>query len=162
MTRAENYVTLEFLSRSSNEGFARVAAAGFAAQLDPTLDELGDIKTAVSEAVTNAIVHAYPDSIGQVVVKVRICPDQVLEVTVRDLKILKGGMLEITIRDWGRGIENVEQARRPMYTTGGSERSGMGFTIMESFTDRLVVRSVPGKGTTVQMRKRIAPRLAVR
>ena len=115
MTRAENYVTLEFLSRSSNEGFARVAAAGFAAQLDPTLDE-----------------------------------------------ILKGGMLEITIRDWGRGIENVEQARRPMYTTGGSERSGMGFTIMESFTDRLVVRSVPGKGTTVQMRKRIAPRLAVR
>ena len=140
MTRAENYVTLEFLSRSSNEGFARVAAAGFAAQLDPTLDELGDIKTAVS-------VHAYPDQLGKVVMK---------------LKILKGGMLEITIRDWGRGIENVEQARRPMYTTGGSERSGMGFTIMESFTDRLVVRSVPGKGTTVQMRKRIAPRLAVR
>lgn len=126
MTRAENYVTLEFLSRSSNEGFARVAAAGFAAQLDPTLDELGDIKTAVSEAVTNAIVHAYPDQLGKVVMK---------------LKILKGGMLEITIRDWGRGIENVEQARRPMYTTGGSERSGMGFTIMESFTDRLVVRS---------------------
>ena len=123
MTRAENYVTLEFLSRSSNEGFARVAAAGFAAQLDPTLDELGDIKTAVSEAVTNAIVHAYPDQLGKVVMK---------------LKILKGGMLEITIRDWGRGIENVEQARRPMYTTGGSERSGMGFTIMESFTDRLV------------------------
>lgn len=147
MTRAENYVTLEFMSRSSNEGFARVAAAGFAAQLDPTLDELGDIKTAVSEAVTNAIVHAYPDQLGKVVMK---------------LKILKGGMLEITIRDWGRGIENVEQARRPMYTTGGSERSGMGFTIMESFTDRLVVRSVPGKGTTVQMRKRIAPRLAVR
>ena len=116
------------LSRSSNEGFARVAAAGFAAQLDPTLDELGDIKTAVSEAVTNAIVHAYPDQLGKVVMK---------------LKILKGGMLEITIRDWGRGIENVEQARRPMYTTGGSERSGMGFTIMESFTDRLVVRSVP-------------------
>ena len=121
MTRAENYVVLEFLSRSSNEGFARIAAAGFAAQLDPTLDELGDIKTAVSEAVTNAIVHAYPDS-----------------------------------------LENVEQARRPMYTTGGSERSGMGFTIMESFTDRLTVRSVPGKGTTVQMRKRIAPRLAGR
>ncbi len=115
----------------------------------PTLDELGDIKTAVSEAVTNAIVHAYPDQLGKVV--------------MMKLKILKGGMLEITIRDWGRGIEkNVEQARRPMYTTGGSERSGMGFTIMESFTDRLVVRSVPGKGTTVQMRKRIAPRLAVR
>ena len=143
MTRAENYVVLEFLSRSSNEGFARIAAAGFAAQLDPTLDELGDIKTAVSEAVTNAIVHAYPDSLGKVVMK---------------LKILKGGMLEIIIRDWGCGIENVEQARRPMYTTGGS----MGFTIMESFTDRLTVRSVPGKGTTVQMRKRIAPRLAGR
>ena len=147
MTRAENYVVLEFLSRSSNEGFARIAAAGFAAQLDPTLDELGDIKTAVSEAVTNAIVHAYPDSLGKVVMK---------------LKILKGGMLEIIIRDWGCGIENVEQARRPMYPTGGSERSGMGFTIMESFTDRLTVRSVPGKGTTVQMRKRIAPRLGGR
>ena len=146
MTRAENYVTLEFLSRSSNEGFARIAAAGFAAQLDPTLYELGDIKTAVSEAVTNAIVHAYPDQLGKVVMK---------------LKILKGGVLEITIRDWGRGIENIDQARRPMYTTGGSERSGMGFTIMESFTDRLMVRSTPGKGTTVQMRKRIAPRLTV-
>ena len=145
MTRAENYVTVEFLSRSSNEAFARIAAAGFAAPLDPTLDELGDIKTAVSEAVTNAIVHAYPDRLGKVVMK---------------LKLLKDGVLEITIRDWGRGIENVEQARRPMYTTGGSERSGMGFTIMESFMDRLVVRSVPGKGTTVQMRKRIARRLS--
>ena len=99
------------------------------------------------QIISLKIIHAYPDQLGKVVMK---------------LKILKGGMLEITIRDWGRGIENVEQARRPMYTTGGSERSGMGFTIMESFTDRLVVRSVPGKGTTVQMRKRIAPRLAVR
>lgn len=143
MTRAENYVTLEFLSRSSNEGFARVAAAGFAAQLDPTLDELGDIKTAVSEAVTNAIVHAYPDQLGKVVMK---------------LKILKGGMLEITIRDWGRGIENVEQARRPMYTTGGSERSGMGFTIMESFMTELRVTSTPGKGTTVHMKRKIVRR----
>ena len=143
MTRAENYVTLEFLSRSSNEGFARVAAAGFAAQLDPTLDELGDIKTAVSEAVTNAIVHAYPDQLGKVVMK---------------LKILKGGMLEITIRDWGRGIENVEQARRPMYTTGGSERSGMGFTIMESFMTSLQVTSKPGRGTTVHMKRKIVQR----
>ena len=142
--RPENYVTLEFLSRSSNEGFARLAAAAFAAQLDPTLDELGDIKTAVSEAVTNAIVHAYPDSIGQVVVKVRICPDQVLEVTVRD---------------HGRGIPDIEKARQPMFTTGGEERSGMGFTIMESFMDRLVVRSTPGRGTTVVMRKRLAPRM---
>ena len=145
MIRAENYVTLEFLSRSSNEGFARVAAAGFAAQLDPTLDELGDIKTAVSEAVTNAIVHAYPDELGRIVLK---------------LKLLPGNVLELTVRDWGRGIDNVEQARKPLFTTGGSERSGMGFTIMESFMDKLTVRPVPGKGTTVQMRKRIATRMS--
>lgn len=145
MTRAENYVVLEFLSRSSNEGFARVAAAGFAAQLDPTLDELGDIKTAVSEAVTNAIVHAYPDELGRIVLK---------------LKLLPGNVLELTVRDWGRGIDNVEQARKPLFTTGGSERSGMGFTIMESFMDKLTVRSVPGKGTTVQMRKRFATRMS--
>ncbi len=146
MTRVENYVTLEFLSRSSNEGFARIAAAGFAAQLDPTLDELGDIKTAVSEAVTNAIVHAYPDELGKIVLKLKLRP---------------GNILEMTVRDWGRGIDNVEQARKPLFTTGGSERSGMGFTIMESFMDRLTVRSVPGKGTTVQMRKRIASRVSV-
>lgn len=145
MIRAENYVTMEFLSRSSNEGFARVAAAGFAAQLDPTLDELGDIKTAVSEAVTNAIVHAYPDELGRIVLK---------------LKLLPGNVLELTVRDWGKGIDNVEQARKPLFTTGGSERSGMGFTIMESFMDKLTVRSVPGKGTTVQMRKRIAARMS--
>ena len=147
MTRAENYVTLEFLSRSSNESFARVAAAGFAAQLDPTLDELGDIKTAVSEAVTNAIVHGYPDRLGKIVVK---------------LKLLENNTLEITVRDWGKGIEDIQQARQPMFTTGGEERSGMGFTIMESFMDKLTVRSVPGKGTTVQMRKRIVPRLVSR
>ena len=145
MTRAENYVTIEFLSRSSNESFARTAAAGFAAQLDPTLDELGDIKTAVSEAVTNAIVHAYPDELGRIVLK---------------LKLLPGNVLELTVRDWGKGIDNVEQARKPLFTTGGSERSGMGFTIMESFMDKLTVRSVPGKGTTVQMRKRIAARMS--
>ena len=139
-----NQVSLVFPSRSANESFARSAAAAFAAQLDPTLDELGDVKTAVSEAVTNAIVHAYPDSIGQVVVKVRICPDQVLEVTVRD---------------HGRGIPDIEKARQPMFTTGGEERSGMGFTIMESFMDRLTVRSTPGRGTTVTMRKRLAPRM---
>ena len=143
MTRAENYVTLEFLSRSNNESFARTAAAGFAAQLDPTLDELGDIKTAVSEAVTNAIVHAYPDSIGRVVVKVRQCA---------------GNLLEITVRDYGRGIPDIERARQPMYTTGGEERSGMGFTIMESFMDSVLVRSVVGRGTTVVMKKKIAPR----
>ena len=115
MQRIENYVTLEFLSRSSNEGFARVAAAGFAAQLDPTLDELGDIKTAVSEAVTNAIVHGYPDQLGRIAVK---------------LKLLPNNTLEITVRDWGRGIADIQQARQPLFTTGGEERSGMGFTIM--------------------------------
>ena len=145
--RPENYVTLEFLSRSSNEGFARSAVACFAAQMDPTLNELEDIKTAVSEAVTNAIVHAYPDTIGRVVVKGRICRDNVLEITVKDR---------------GRGIPDVEQARRPMFTTGGEERSGMGFTIMESFMDVVKVRSTPGKGTQVTMRKRISPRIGGR
>mgnify|MGYP000760657875 CR=1 FL=1 len=143
MTRAENYVTLEFLSRSSNEGFARVAAAGFAAQLDPTLDELGDIKTAVSEAVTNAIVHAYPQEIGKIAL--RAC-------------IFDGNLLEITVRDWGCGIADVEKAREPLYTTGGEERSGMGFTIMGSFMDRLKVKSAPGKGTTVTMQRGVRPR----
>ena len=144
---AENYVTLEFLSRSANEGFARMAAAAFAAQLDPTLDELGDIKTAVSEAVTNAIVHAYPNRLGKIVLK---------------LRILEGSVLEMSVRDWGCGIEDVQKARQPLYTTGGEERSGMGFTIMESFMDRLTIRSRPVKGTTVSMRKRIAPRLSGR
>ena len=145
MTRAENYVAVEFLSRSSNEGFARVAAAGFAAQLDPTLDELGDIKTAVSEAVTNAIVHAYPDKLGKIVLK---------------LKIREGNVLEITVRDWGKGIEDIQQAREPLFTTGGEERSGMGFTIMESFMDRVNIRSAVNRGTSVVMRKRIAARIS--
>lgn len=143
MTRAENYVTVEFLSRSSNEGFARTAAAAFAAQLDPTLDELGDIKTAVSEAVTNAIVHAYPDTLGKVELKLRLYP---------------GNELELIVRDWGVGIPDIEQARTPLFTTGNEERSGMGFTIMESFMDAVKVRSTPGKGTTVTMRKRFALR----
>ena len=147
MTRTTNYITFEFLSRSANEGFARGAVACFAAQLDPTLEELGDIKTAVSEAVTNAIVHAYPDTLGKVVVKA---------------KILEGNVLEVTVRDWGRGIADVEQARKPLYTTGGEERSGMGFTIMESFMDKLTVRSAEGKGTRVTMRRRILPRPAGR
>ena len=145
--KAENYVTLEFLSRSANEGFARMAAASFAAQLDPTLDEIGDIKTAVSEAVTNAIVHGYPDSLGRITLRMRIYEDH---------------LLELQVRDRGVGVSDVERARQPMYTTGGEERSGMGFTIMESFMDRLTVKSAPGKGTTVSMRKRIAPRLSGR
>ena len=142
-----NRMKTVFSALAENEAFARSAAAAFAAQLDPTLDELGDIKTAVSEAVTNAIVHAYPDALGRIVMK---------------MKLLKDGVLEITVRDWGRGITDVEEARRPLFTTGGSERSGMGFTIMESFMDKLTVRSMQGKGTTVQMRKRIMPRLVTR
>ncbi|NLU25448.1 MAG: anti-sigma F factor [Clostridiales bacterium] len=145
--KAENYMNLEFLSKSSNESFARVAVAGFAAQLDPTLDEIGDIKTAVSEAVTNAIVHAYPDRLGKISIKT---------------KIYEGKVLEIVVRDWGRGIENIEQARQPLFTTGGEERSGMGFTIMESFMDKLTVRSTPERGTTVTMRKKISVRLSDR
>ena len=141
--KAYNTMQIDFLSRSSNEGFARLAVAGFAAQLDPTLEELGDIKTAVSEAVTNAIVHAYPHSIG----KIRICA-----------RLYENRLLELRIQDWGVGISDVEKARQPMYTTGGEERSGMGFTIMESFMDALRVRSVPGKGTTVVMKRKIAAR----
>ncbi|MDD6605620.1 MAG: anti-sigma F factor [Oscillospiraceae bacterium] len=143
-SKAINEVTLEFPSRSSNEGFARSAAACFTAQMDPTLNELEDIKTAVSEAVTNAIVHAYPDAIGTVTLKMRVCP---------------GNVLELTVKDRGRGIADVEKARQPMFTTGGAERSGMGFTIMESFMDNLTVRSVPGRGTTVTMKKKLAARL---
>lgn len=145
--RASNTVKLEFPSKSSNESFARTAAAAFAAQLDPTLEELGDLKTAVSEAVTNCIVHAYPDSVGKIRLR---------------LRILEGGVLEIAVQDWGCGIEDVEKAREPLYTTGGEERSGMGFTIMESFTDKLKVRSRPGRGTTVVMRRAIRSRAALR
>ena len=139
----KNHVILEFPSCSANEGFARTAAACFAAQLDPTLEEVNDVKTAVSEAVTNAIVHAYPDTLGKIVMKLRIREDH---------------SLEIVVRDWGIGIEDVERARTPLFTTGGEERSGMGFTIMESFMDVLKVRSALGKGTTVTMRRKIARR----
>lgn len=141
--REVNMVKIEFPSLSANEGFARSAVACFAAQLDPTLDELGDIKTAVSEAVTNCIVHAYPDSIGSVTIRARI---------------LEGGVLEIVIRDKGCGMADVEKAREPMFTTGGDDRSGMGFTIMESFMDMLRVRSRQGSGTVVTMRKKIKTR----
>lgn len=141
--KVENYAALEFPSRSANEGFARAAAACFAAQLDPTLEEINDIKTAVSEAVTNAIVHAYPDTLGKVELKLRLYP---------------GNELELIVRDWGVGIPDIEKARTPLFTTGNEERSGMGFTIMESFMDSVKIRSTPGKGTTVTMRKRFALR----
>ena len=139
----ENYMILDFPSKSCNEAFARSAIACFAAQLDPTLEELGDIRTAVSEAVTNAIVHAYPDALGMVTLRCRI---------------LKGQILDIVVKDKGVGIGDVEQARRPMYTTGGFDRSGMGFTIMESFMTDLDITSAPGKGTTVHMRRKLQRR----
>jgi stage II sporulation protein AB (anti-sigma F factor) len=141
---ALNTVKVEFPSLSANEGFARSCAASFATQLDPTLEELGDLKTAVSEAVTNAVVHAYPSEIGKVMMK---------------LRLLDGNVLEVTVKDWGRGIPDVEKAMEPLYTTGGEERSGMGFSIMACFTDMLRVRSTPGRGTTVVMRKKISRRI---
>ena len=139
-----NEVKLAFPSVSANEGFARSAAACFVAQMDPTLEEVGDIRTAVSEAVTNAIVHGYPDTIGKITLRMRI---------------LEGNMLEIQIKDRGVGIPDVTKARQPMFTTGGADRSGMGFTIMESFMDAIKVTSAPDRGTTVILRKRISQRM---
>ena len=139
----DNYMTLEFPSKSTHEGFARSAVACFAAQMDPTMEELGDIRTAVSEAVTNCIVHAYPNGIGIIAMRCRI---------------LKDNVLDIVIKDKGIGIQNVDEARRPMFTTGGNDRSGMGFTIMESFMTYFKVTSVPGKGTTVHMRRKLQRR----
>ena len=129
--KPNNYIAIEFPSRSVNEGLARAAVAALAAQLDPTLDEL------------DAIVHAYPQEIGRIALRA---------------SIFDGNLLEITVRDWGCGIADVEKAREPLYTTGGEERSGMGFTIMESFMDALTVRSKNGKGTVVTMKRRIALR----
>lgn len=139
----DNYMILEFPSRSCNEAFARAAVACFAAQMDPTMEELGDIRTAVSEAVTNCIVHAYPDELGIITLRCRI---------------LKDNVLDIVIKDKGIGIPDIEQARKPMFTTGGADRSGMGFTIMESFMTSCEIISEAGKGTTVHMRRRIQKR----
>ena len=139
----DNYMILEFPSKSANEAFARSAVSCFAAQLDPTMEELGDIRTAVSEAVTNAIVHGYPEKIGTITVRCRI---------------LKDNVLDIVIKDKGVGIPDLQQAMKPMFTTGGSDRSGMGFTIMESFMTNLDIMSEPGKGTTVHMRRKLQRR----
>ena len=139
----ENYMILDFPSKSSNEAFARSAVACFAAQMDPTLEELGDIRTAVSEAVTNCIVHAYPERIGNITLRCRI---------------LKDNVLDILVKDKGIGIQDLDQARRPAFTTGGNDRSGMGFTIMESFMTNLNITSRPGKGTTVHMRRKLQRR----
>ena len=139
----DNYMTLEFPSKSTNEAFARSAVSCFAAQMDPTMEELGDIRTAVSEAVTNAIVHGYPDELGIITVRCRI---------------LKDNVLDIVVKDRGVGIPDIDKARMPMYTTGGSDRSGMGFTIMESFMSNLDITSELGKGTTVHMRRKLQRR----
>lgn len=135
-----NRMALRFDSRSVNEAFARMTVAAFVAQLDPTLEELNDIKTVVSEAVTNSIVHGYRDQVGEILVSARL---------------LEGNLVEVKVKDHGCGIPNVEQARQPLFTTGNGERSGMGFTIMESFSDKLKVRSSVGRGTTVTMLRKI-------
>lgn len=140
MENIKNEMKLEFLSKSVNESFARIAVAAFASQLDPTIEEIADIKTSVSEAVTNCIIHAYSNSEGWIKVHSRIYEDEI----------------EIEISDTGEGISNIEEAREPLYTTKGNlERSGMGFTIMENFMDDLKVESIVGLGTKVTMKKKI-------
>lgn len=141
-----NRIVLSFPSKSCNEGFARATVAAFASQLDPTIDELNDIKTAVSEGVTNCIVHAYPNGVGKISLTAII---------------YEGGILEVRIRDRGCGIPDIKQAREPMFTTGGAERSGMGFTIMESFMDSFKVLSKTGSGTSLSMTKKIKPRITI-
>ena len=140
--RAYNTVRLEFPSRSINESFARTAVAALMMQLDPTVEELTDVKTAVSEAVTNCIVHAYPDSVGMITITAGITEDR---------------RIVIRVKDKGRGIENVAQAMEPLFTTGDRDvRSGLGFSVMESLMDRVRVRSKPGGPTVVTLERRIA------
>ena len=140
----QNSFKMELLSKSDNESFVRVAVAAFAAQLDPTIEEINDIKTAVSEAVTNCIVHGYKNTLGKIYITV---------------ELLEQRMLRIKIRDRGCGIANVQQAMEPLFTTGGEERSGLGFSVMQSFMDKVSVRSVPGRGTTVTLQKRLSVKL---
>lgn len=136
----DNEMELSFISKSNNEAFARITVAAFAAQLDPTIEELADIKTAISEAVTNCIIHGYEDTEGTVKIKAK----------------LRDNILEVEISDSGKGIEDIELARKPLYTTKGNlERSGMGFTIMESFMDEVEIQSVVGIGTKIVMKKAI-------
>lgn len=140
MNRLKNEMKLEFLSKSNNEAFARITVAAFAAQLDPTIEELADLKTAVSEAVTNAIIHGYEEKQGIVKIRAQIIEDQII----------------IEISDSGKGIEDVSLAKQPLYTTKPNlERSGMGFTIMESFMDDVEIESIVGLGTKVTMKKTI-------
>lgn len=144
--KATNNFKMKFPSRSSNEGFARIAVSAFAAQLDPTLEEINDIKTAVSEAVTNCIVHAYKDCVGEIYIT---------------CEIWENNTVVIKIKDKGCGIEDIKKAMEPLYTTLGGERAGLGFAVMQSFTDGLRVSSKVGKGTCVTLKKRINPRYSV-
>ena len=139
--KAENEMRLVFSSKSVNESFSRTAVAAFVALLDPTVEELSDIRTAVSEAVTNAIVHGYRDTVGAAFLSVRLLLDR---------------RVRIRVRDKGVGIADVALARQPLFTTGGEERAGLGFAVMESFMDRVRVRSRPGAGTTVTLEKQIS------
>ena len=142
MKKPLNEMTITFLSRSANESFSRAAAASFFSQLDPTLEEIADIKTAVSEAVTNCIVHAYRNTLGKIRLTARIYPDN---------------EVYIQIRDYGCGILDIEKAMEPLFTTCETgERAGLGFAVMQSFMDRVLVRSAPGKGTTVTLRKTLS------
>ena len=138
--KIRNSMKLSFLSRSSNEAFSRAAVAAFILPLDPTVAEISDIRTAVSEAVTNAIVHAYPDTVGTVYIEAKITEDN--RVTVK-------------IRDKGVGIPDIAKAMEPLYTTSSDERAGLGFAVMQSFTDKVRVKSAVGKGTTVTLEKMI-------
>ena len=136
----KNEMKLEFLSKSANEAFARITVAAFFSQLDPTIEELSDLKTSISEAVTNSIIHAYPDTQGIIKIKCRLYESEI----------------EIEISDNGVGIENIKEAREPLYTTKSNlERSGMGFTIMESFMDDFKVESIVGLGTKITMTKKV-------
>ena len=141
--KPENELTMEFLSRSCNEAFARAAVGAFIAPMDPNLEELSYIKTAVSEALTNCIVHAYPGGDGTITLTCRVYPDR---------------NIELTVEDHGVGIPDVTAARAPLFTTGGQDRSGMGFTIMEKFMTSLQVESALGRGTTVTMTRRLQER----
>ncbi len=137
---------MNLAAKSANEGFSRACISAFAAQLDPTLEEINDIKTAVSEAVTNCIVHAYKDKIGKIYISA---------------ELLDNNSIRIKIRDTGCGIEDVEKAMEPLYTTVGGERAGLGFAVMQSFMDSVRVRSVPGKGTSIVMTKKISRRFTL-
>ena len=144
--QVNNKFTMNLLAKSANESFARACIASFAAQLDPTLEEIGDIKTAVSEAVTNCIVHAYKEKIGKIYISG---------------ELLENNVIRIKIRDTGCGIENIEKAMEPLYTTVGGERAGLGFAVMQSVMDSVRVRSSVGKGTSIVMTKKISRRYGV-